>query len=92
MKTCLLLFFVTDSVKTVSVWKVADYGSARNQYSEAYLLRLLFQPLVRKIGDVQAVGSNRIAFDLLGFIVLPITSGSVVLWHEFGVVSDFPIK
>ena len=38
------------------------------------------------------MGGNGEALDLNGFAVLPVALGSNLIWHEFGVVPNFPLK
>lgn len=87
----LKLFFVMASVQTMSVLILADSGSERNLMSEAFFSGLLFQPPVRLIDDVQVVEGSGHLLDLRGFAILPTTIGSVVHWHEYGIVRALPI-
>ncbi len=43
-------------------------------------------------GNVQVIGGNGEALDLKGFEVLPVSLGMNLIWHEFGVVSKFPLE
>ena len=38
------------------------------------------------------IGGNGEALDLKGFAVLPVTLGTTLLWHEFGVVPGLPLE
>jgi len=86
------LFFVEGMIQTVPIWILADSGSTRNLISEATFNRLPFVPPMREPGDVRVVGGNGDELILRGFAVLPVAVGSVLLWHEFGVVPSLPLE
>ena len=86
------LFFVLGAVQTLPVWILADSGSVRNLIDEAVFKKLPFQPPIRDPGEVRVIGGNGEALDLKGFAVLPVTLGTSILWHEFGVVPDLPLE
>ena len=41
---------------------------------------------------MRVIGDNGDAHDLKGFVVLPVALGSTLIWHEFGVVPNLPLK
>ena len=86
------LFFVLGSVQTLPVWILADSGSVRNLIDEAVYLKLPYQPPIRDPGDVLVIGGNGEALELKGFAVLPVSVGTTLLWHEFGVVPNLPLE
>ena len=86
------LFFVESMVQNTPLWMLADSGSSRNLISENVFRRLAFQPPIRPPGDVRVIGGSGEALQLQGFAVLPVAFGSVLLWHEFGVVRDLPLE
>ena len=86
------LFFILGAVQTLPVWILADSGSVRNLIDESVYNRLLFKPPIRDPGDVRVIGDNGEALKLKGFAVLPVGLGSNLIWHEFGVVPNFPFK
>ena len=85
------LFFVPAIVQNRYIHMLADSGSVRNLINEKLFTDLQFQPPLRPAGDCRVVGCNNQALPLKGFAVLPVVIHSVVLWHEFGVVSNFPL-
>ena len=86
------LFFVESMVQSTPMWILADSGSSRNLISEITFSRLPFQPPLRPHGDVRVIGSSGEALHLKGFAVLPISFGSTLVWHEFGVVKDLLLE
>ena len=54
--------------------------------------KLTYQPLIRDPGDCRVIGGNGEPLDLKGFTVLPVTLGTTLLWHEFGVVPNLPLE
>ena len=86
------LFFVLAAVQTRPVWILADSGSVRNLIDESTFKKLPFQPRLREPGDVKVIGGNGEALDLRGFVVLPVSLGNTLLWHEFGVVPELPLE
>ena len=86
------LFFVLGAVQTLPVWILADSGSVRNLIDEGVFNRLPYRPPLRDPGEVRVIGGNGEALDLKGFAVLPVSLGSELLWHEFGVVPDLPLE
>ena len=86
------LFFVLGAVQTLPTWILADSGSVRNLIDEAVYRKLPYQPPIRDPGDCRVIGGNGEALDLKGFTVLPITLGTALLWHEFGVVPNLPLE
>ena len=85
------LFFVPAIVQNKFVHMLADSGSVRNLINDKLFADLQFQPPLRSPGDCRVVGCNNQALPLKGFAILPVVIQSVVLWHEFGVVSNFPL-
>ena len=86
------LFFVKSMVQNTPLWMLADSDSSRNLISENVFRRLAFQPPIRAPGDERVIGGSGEALQLQGFAVLPVAFGSVLLWHEFGVVRDLPLE
>ena len=86
------LFFVLGAVQTLPVWVLADSGLVRNLIDESVYNRLPFKPPVKDPGDVGVIGGNGEALDLRGFIVLPISIGNTILWHELCVVPRLPLE
>ena len=86
------LFFVLGAVQTLPVWVLADSGSVRNLIDESVYNRLPFKPPIRDPGDVQVIGGNGEALNLKGFAVLPVSLGTNLIWHEFGIVSNLPLE
>ena len=86
------LFFVESMVQSTPMWILADSGSSRNLINELAFSRLLFQPPLRPPGDVRVVGGSGEALQIKGFAVLPISFGTTLVWHEFGVVKDLPLE
>ena len=86
------LFFVLGAVQTLPVWILADSGSVRNLIEDSVYRRLPYQPPIRDPGNVRVIGGNGEALDLKVFTVLPVSLGTNLLWHEFGVVLNFPIE
>ena len=86
------LFFVLAAVQTRPVWILADSGSVRNLIDESTFNKLPFQPRLREPGDVKVIAGNGEALDLRGFVVLPVSLGNTLLWHEFGVVPELPLE
>ena len=72
------------------VWILANSGSVSNLSDKAVYLQISYQPPIRGPGDIRVVGGNGEALDLKGF-VLPVSLGSNLLWHEFGVVLNLPL-
>ena len=64
----------------------------RNLIDQAVYKRLPFQPRIQDPGDVRVIGGNGEALDLNGIAVLPISLGSNLIWHEFGVVPNLPLE
>ena len=86
------LFFVESMVQSTPMWILADSGSSRNLINEQTFNRLPFQPTLRSPGDVRVIGGSGEALHLKGFAVLPVSFGSTLVWHEFGVVKDLPLE
>ena len=86
------LSFVLRAVLTLPVWILADSGSVRNLIDESVINRLLFKPLIKDPGDIRVIGGNGETLDLKGFAVLPVSLGSNLIWHEFGVVPNLPLE
>ena len=86
------LFFVHGTVQTFLTWILEDSGSARNLIDDAVYKKLLYQPPIRYLGACRVIGGNGDALDLRDFAVLFVTLGTTLLWHEFGVVPNHPIK
>ncbi len=53
---------------------------------------LPYQPPIRDPGDCRVIGGNGEPLDLKGFTVLPVTLGTTLLWHEFGVIPNLPLE
>ena len=85
------LFFVFEAVQTLPVWILAESGFVRNLIDEWDYNRLPFRPPMRDPGNVQVIDENGEALDFKGFAVLPISLGSKLIWHDFGVVSNLPL-
>lgn len=47
-----------------------------------------YKPNIREYGDARILGGNSEALDLKGFAMLPVSLGSTLIWHEFGVVPN----
>ena len=88
----MLLFFVLGTIQTTPVWILADSGSVRNLIDEALFKRLPFQPNIRDPGDVRVISGSGDALELKGFAVLPVSLGTTLVWHEFGVVPNLPLE
>ena len=86
------LFFVESMVQSTPMWLLAESGSSRNLINELAFSRLLFQPPLRPPGDVRVVGGSGEVLQIKGFAVLPISFGTTLVWHEFGVVKDLPLE
>ena len=86
------LFFVLEAVQNFPTWILADSWSMRNLISEAIYRKLPYQPPIRDPGDCRVIGGNGKPLDLKGFTVLPVTFGSTLLWHEFGVVPSLQLE
>ena len=54
--------------------------------------KLPYQPPIKDPGDCRVIGGNGEPLDLKGFTVLPVTLGTTLLWHEFGVVPNLPLE
>jgi len=86
------LFFVPAIVQNRYIHMLADSGSVRNLINDKFFDDLQYKPKLRPPGDCRVVGCNNQAQPLRGFAVLPVIIQSVVLWHEFGVVANFPLN
>ena len=86
------VFFVLGAVQNLPTWILADSGSVQNLISEAINRKLPYQPPIRVPGDCRVIGGNGEPLDLKGFTVLPVTLGSTLLWHQFGVVPNLPLE
>ena len=64
----------------------------RNLIDESVFNRLPFKPPIKDPGDVRVIGGNIEALDLKGFAVLPVSIGSNLIWHEFGVLPNLPLE
>ena len=42
--------------------------------------------------DKRVIGTNGKALDLKKFVVLPVSLGTNIMWHEFGVVPNLPLE
>ena len=82
------VYFLESMVQSTPMWILADSGSSRNLISEITFSRLPFQPPLRPHGDVRVIGGSGEVLHLKGFAVIPISFGSTLVWHEFGVVKD----
>ena len=88
----LQLIFVLGAVQTLLVWILADFCSVRNLIDEVVCNRSPYKSPIRDPGDISVIGGNGEAFDLKGFAVLPVSLGSTLIWHEFGVVPNIPLE
>ncbi len=86
------LFFVLGAVQTLPVWILADSGSLRNLIDESVFNRFPYKLPINDNGDFRVIGGNGEALDLKGFAVLPVSLGSNLIWHEFGVVPNLPLE
>ena len=86
------LFFVLGAVHTLPTWILADSGSVRNLVDKIVYKKLPYQPPIRDPGDCRVIGGNGEPLDLIGFTVQPVTLGTTLLWHEFGVVPSLPLE
>ena len=86
------LFFVLGAVQTLPTWILADSGSVRNLVDEAVYKKLLYQPPIRNPGECRVIGGNGKPLDLKGFAVFKVTLGTILLWHEFGVVPNLSLE
>ena len=86
------LFFVLGAVQTLPTYILADSGSVRTLIDDAVYKKLPYQPPIRDPGDCRAIGGNGEALDLRGFAILPVTLGTTLLWHEFGVVPNLALE
>ena len=82
------LIFVLGAVQTLPTWILTDSGSVRNLVDEAVYRKLPYQPPIRNPGGCRVIVGNGEPLDLKKFAVLPITLGTILLWHEFGVVPN----
>ena len=64
----------------------------QNLVDEAVYTKLPYQPPIRNPVGCRVIGGNGEPLDLKGFAVLPITLGTILLWHEFGVVPNLPLE
>ena len=55
-------------------------------------LRLPFRSPIQDPGDIRVIGGNGEPLELKGFAVLPVSLGTTLLWHEFGVVPRLPLE
>ena len=85
-------FFVLGAVQFLPVWLYADSGSVSNLIDKAVYNRLPFKPPIRDPEDVRVIGGNGEALDLKGFVVLIVSLGSNIIWHEIGIVTNFPLE
>ena len=86
------LFFVLEAVQTLSTWILVDSGSVQNLVDEIIYKKLPYKPSIKNPGDCRVIGGNGEPLDLKGFTVLPVTLGTRLLWHEFGVVPNLPLE
>ena len=61
------------------------------QYRSIYK-KLPYQPPMRDPGKCRVIGGNGKPLDLKRLIVLPVILGTILLWHEFGVVPNLPLE
>ena len=64
----------------------------RNLIRETIYKKLPYQPVIRDSEDCRVIGGNGKPLDLTRFTVLPVTLGSIRLWHKFGVIPNLPLK
>ena len=83
------LFLVLGAVQTLQTWILANSGSVQNLVDEMIYKKVSYQPPIRDPGDCQVIGEP---FELKGCTVLPITLGTTLLWHVFGVVPNMPLE
>ena len=60
--------------------------------TKKFIASCRISPPIRDPGDCRVIGGNGEALDLRGFAVLPVTLGTTLLWHEFGVVPNLPLE
>ena len=63
-----------------------------NLINEAVFNTLPYQLVVRDPGNVRIIGGGGEALYLKGFAVFPVTLGTSLIWHEFGVLRGFPLE
>lgn len=59
---------------------------------EAVYNRLFFKFPIQDSCDVRVIVGNNEAFDIKGFVVLPVYFGLTFVWHEFRVVLNFTLE
>ena len=86
------LLIVLGAVQTLPFWILADSGFVRNLIEESVFNRFSFKPPIKYPGDVRVIRGNGEALDLKGFAVLPVSLGSNLIWHEFGIMPTLPLE
>ena len=85
------LSFFAGNIQNQTYWILVDSGSVRNLIDDRVFDSLPFQPPLRQ-RDVQIFGGNGGALSIRGFAVLPVVICGVILWHEFAVVHELPLR
>ena len=85
------LSFFAGNIQNQTYWILVDSGSVRNLIDDRVFDSLPYQPPLRQ-RDIQIFGGNGGALSIRGFAVLPVVICGVVIWHEFAVVHELPIR
>ena len=85
------LSFFAGNIQNQTYWILVDSGSVRNLIDDRVFDSLPYQPPLRQ-RDVQIFGGNGGALSIRGFAVLPVVICGAVLWHEFAVVHELPLR
>ena len=86
------LFFRVIVIQNKRVWALIDSGSSRNLLSEETYKSLAARPRMRSPGRVQILTGDETPVELLGFVTLIVHVTGIDLYHEFGVIRDFPLR
>ena len=86
------LFFCVIGVQNKLVWALIDSGSSRNLLSEETYQSLAARPRMRSPRQVQILTGNETPVELIGFVTLIVHVTGIDLYHEFGVIRDFPLR
>ena len=85
------LSFFAGNIQNQTYWILVDSGSVRNLIDDRVFDSLPYQPPLRQ-RDVQIFGGNGGALSIRGFAVLPVVICGAVIWHEFAVVHELPLR